>query len=135
ARLGENAHHRNRLGHAAASLGAGVANGTADQGSRGAPGLPGPEPGVRRHAQRCGRAARLLPARARCHGPRVGYGSSADALPVLELLGDLSMSLPRLRAPQGDGEILAHPPLAAAAELTARNRAAFAESQIEIDGI
>jgi hypothetical protein len=45
------------------------------------------------------------------------------------------MTLPRLRAPQGDGEILAHPSLAAAADLAARNRAHFAESQLEIDGV
>ena len=45
------------------------------------------------------------------------------------------MSLPRLRAPQGDGEILAHPPLAAAADLAAHNRSLFAESHIEIDGV
>jgi hypothetical protein len=45
------------------------------------------------------------------------------------------MSLPRLRAPQGDGEILAHPPLTAAADLVALNRAIFAESRIEIDGV
>jgi len=45
------------------------------------------------------------------------------------------MSLPRLRAPEGDGEILAHPPLAAAADMAARNRAAFAQSQVEIDGV
>jgi hypothetical protein len=53
----------------------------------------------------------------------------------VELLGDLSMTLPRLRAPQGDGEILAHPPLAAVADLVDRNRAALTSSHIEIDGI
>jgi hypothetical protein len=45
------------------------------------------------------------------------------------------MSLPRLRAPQGDGEILAHPPLAVAADLAARNRAIFSESNVDIDGV
>jgi len=45
------------------------------------------------------------------------------------------MSLPRLRAPEGDGEILAHPPLAAAADLAANNRALFSESRLEIDGV
>lgn len=45
------------------------------------------------------------------------------------------MTLPRLRAPQGDGEILAHPPLAAAADLAVNNRAIFAESRLEIDGV
>src|SRR5262245_21313055 len=50
------------------------------------------------------------------------------------LSGDLSVTPPRLRAPQGDGEILAYPAPAAAGDLAERNRAAFAAARVEIDG-
>ncbi|HEX4588549.1 MAG TPA: hypothetical protein VH120_01390 [Gemmataceae bacterium] len=45
------------------------------------------------------------------------------------------MSLPRLRAPAGDGELLAHPPLADLGSRLAGNRALLANNRIQIGGM
>ena len=60
----EAAHHRTRVGHAAATVGAGGAAGTAREGDRRPAAVPRPEPRVRRGDERPGAAAGVLPRRA-----------------------------------------------------------------------
>jgi hypothetical protein len=49
--------------------------------------------------------------------------------------GDLFVSLPRLRAPAADGTVLAHPPLSDLADRVERNRTAFRQARVSIQGV
>src|SRR5581483_11613129 len=103
------------------------------QGGRRAAAVPGPDPGVRRHARRRRRAAGVLPQGPRRRraglGPRVGPVGVDGGV-----RGELPVSLPRLRAPAADGAVLAHPPLADLGRRIDRNRDLLSASRVIICG-